>query len=211
MSKGDILIPPAFLAWLSVGGVFTCRLSGLVKTHGVQIKVGGAIMRERLYQALHMLPPNAYEGKGCGLKFRGVVIANGHNMDKFNITIIYSHRNVYFLPSPFRWLYNIFETYIASTSELQVSSSEHECLVQFEWHMVPPMFVYRTVWSLVHSAVLGPLLCAAHMKPGSQCPASLSFGVKLHYHLRLWMGNVDAVCVSMKPNSSLLLFDTFLV
>ena len=38
------------------------RLSGLAKTHGVQIKAGGAMLRLRLYQSLALLPPNTYEG-----------------------------------------------------------------------------------------------------------------------------------------------------
>ena len=37
-------------------------LSGLAKTHGVQIKASGAMLRLRLYQSLALLPPNSYEG-----------------------------------------------------------------------------------------------------------------------------------------------------
>ncbi len=39
-----------------------CSLGGLAKTHGVQIKASGATLRQRLFQALEMLPPTAYEG-----------------------------------------------------------------------------------------------------------------------------------------------------
>lgn len=39
-----------------------CRLSGLAKTHGVQIKASGAMLRLRLYQSLALLAPSTYEG-----------------------------------------------------------------------------------------------------------------------------------------------------
>ena len=38
------------------------RLSGLAKTHGVQIKASGAMLRLRLYQSLALIPPTTYEG-----------------------------------------------------------------------------------------------------------------------------------------------------
>ena len=37
-------------------------IPALAKTHGVQLKAGGAMLRLRLYQALILLPPSAYEG-----------------------------------------------------------------------------------------------------------------------------------------------------
>ncbi len=37
-------------------------LPGLVKVHGVHIKAGGAMLRLRLFQALSLLKPAAYEG-----------------------------------------------------------------------------------------------------------------------------------------------------
>ena len=37
-------------------------LPKLAKTHGVQIKASGAMLRLRLYRALGLLPPDAYEG-----------------------------------------------------------------------------------------------------------------------------------------------------
>lgn len=37
-------------------------LPGLAKAHGVQLRAGGALLRLRLYQALVVLAPTAYEG-----------------------------------------------------------------------------------------------------------------------------------------------------
>ena len=39
-----------------------CSLPGIAKAHGVQLKASGAMLRLRLYQALSLLDPSAYEG-----------------------------------------------------------------------------------------------------------------------------------------------------
>ena len=59
------------------------RLSGLAKTHGVQIKASGAMLRLRLYQSLALLPPNTYEGS-----FSCIILCLAHNV--YNILSIVS-------------------------------------------------------------------------------------------------------------------------
>lgn len=39
-------------------------IPGLVKSHGVQLKATGAMLRLRLYRCLSLLPPSTYEGMG---------------------------------------------------------------------------------------------------------------------------------------------------